>query len=456
MTIGVEFFPDGERVATTSFDGNLHVWRVASGARVAAVPAGAGTPFGMDLSPDGTTAAVGGDAGVITLWDLSGAVPQQVLRLAGHSGRIHDVAFDDAGSRLASSGVDGVRIWDLSPAAVAEAPVIPGPGPFALSPDGATIAATTEDGLGVALLDAATLELRTEVEDVALPPADLGSVSLGATGLLATTTFAFFEEPGSLTLWDAATGAMVSTLLDHPFMRGGPVFSPDGRLVASGLCDFMPSSVASVWEVASGARQVLPITAGCGVFVAFGPQDRLLAVRTHEDESNVRVLDVETSEVVFEATHGAQWFGGLAFSPDGERLLSAGADGAGRVWDLASGEEVLTLEGHSGSVEAAAFGPDGTIATGGSDGTLRLWDAATGEQQMVLRCRDGMVADIVFDPTRDRVHAWCAGQPENESIASFTLDVAGLVAVAEGRLTRPFSESECATYRLDSCAPEGE
>ncbi len=76
-----------------------------------------------------------------------------------------------------------------------------------------------------------------------------------------------------------------------------------------------------------------------------------------------------------------------AFCSDGERLLTGGADGTLRLWDGASGVELLVLEGHQGGVSACACSPDGLrLLSGGSDGTLRLWDAASG---VVLLCCNG-------------------------------------------------------------------
>ncbi|HEU5443222.1 MAG TPA: serine/threonine-protein kinase, partial [Steroidobacteraceae bacterium] len=79
----------------------------------------------------------------------------------------------------------------------------------------------------------------------------------------------------------------------------------------------------------------------------------------------------------------------VAYSPDGRRLVTASHDGTARVWDAATGRQILVLEGHGGPVISAAFSPDDhRIATGSFDKTARIWDAVTGRQLLVLRHPD--------------------------------------------------------------------
>src|SRR5262249_46459083 len=68
-----------------------------------------------------------------------------------------------------------------------------------------------------------------------------------------------------------------------------------------------------------------------------------------------------------------------SFSPDGRLVLTASADGAVRVWDLASGRLAVPPLAHHEPITHAAFAPDGRVAvTAGDDRAARLWDLASG------------------------------------------------------------------------------
>ena len=58
----------------------------------------------------------------------------------------------------------------------------------------------------------------------------------------------------------------------------------------------------------------------------------------------------------------------MAFSADGKRIVSGSEDKTVKVWDAATGQEVLTLKGHTGQVTSVAFSPDGKrIVSGGGE-----------------------------------------------------------------------------------------
>lgn len=95
---------------------------------------------------------------------------------------------------------------------------------------------------------------------------------------------------------------------------------------------------------------------------------------------------------------------GGAFSPDGSKLISAGADSALRLWDARTGKEKRRLDGHNGRIWTVAFAPDGRRAlSGGFDNTIRLWDLATARE---IRKYDGhkdYVRSVAFSRDGHRI-----------------------------------------------------
>ncbi len=92
------------------------------------------------------------------------------------------------------------------------------------------------------------------------------------------------------------------------------------------------------------------------------------------------------------------WTNATAFSPDGKLLATGGTDKAVRLWNVATGQLLRTLTGHSDNILHVVFSPDGKqIASASSDKTIRLWDVATGKNLAVLKAED-QVSSIAYNP----------------------------------------------------------
>lgn len=111
--------------------------------------------------------------------------------------------------------------------------------------------------------------------------------------------------------------------------------------------------------------------------------------------------------------------------PDGRRVLSAGADGTLRLWDLESGAQLRSLESHGSGIRAVVALPDGRqILSAGEDGILRLWDLESDALPLAHKAHRGAVRALALLPDGER--ALSAGDDGTLRLWNFQSDAPSL------------------------------
>jgi WD40 repeat protein/serine/threonine protein kinase len=355
-----------------------------------------GKGFDMAFSPDGRLLAMPSGDNDLTVGDASTG---KVRRLQGHSGRVLRLAFSCNGLLASASEDKTVKVWNTT----TDQPIwtLDHLGPVyavAFSPDGQLLASASEDQT-VKVWNATTKDLLSTLPASIKPnvPAALAFSPDG--GRLAAPSV-----DNTAKVWDLTTRQEVATLRGHTGQVFSVAFTPDGRwLVTAGW-----EGSAKVWDLTTGAVDVqtpkfsVDDVSHAGWSVALSADGRQLAVAGSVADETVRVYDVQSGKNLFTLQGHSTRVVTVAFSPDGRRLASGSVDKTVKLWDTETGQEVLTLRGHTNLVGHVLFDPSGRrLASGSDDGTVRVWDATPPEEDpriRTLRGHSGVVSSVAFSP----------------------------------------------------------
>lgn len=202
---------------------------------------------------------------------------------------------------------------------------------------------------------------------------------------------------GDLRTFETASGKLLHEVNLGTNIEGVCISSDASRLVAT-----LGSGSVRLFELPSRKEiHVFKSAHKGGIWgMALSPDGKLLA--TAGKDTYVRIFDLTTLKKVQELPHPGE-MNGVTFTPDNQRVLTGCTDGLIRVFDVTSGKPAGELKGHDrGSVTDLQFSSDGKLlASAGGDGTVRLWNTADLDHpklQQTLREHESLVFGVAFSP----------------------------------------------------------
>ncbi len=386
----LDFSPDGARLAAAGRELVIRIWDVATREEVQTLEGHTRTVMRLEYGPTGRSLVSGGYDETVRVWDLGqGALSHQ---FAGHQGAVKGVSFHPDGRSVASCGDDEtLRSWSLEAGGEARVVGRSAKPLYTLdhSPDGRFLTTAGWENLiytwdlSTAGLEASGAGHADGARGVDLTPDGATLVSAGADGMLRK--------------WDTATGRQLAATHAHDDCGLAVRVSPDGETVASCGCD----EVVRLWH--------LPTLAETGRLL--GPGRHCNALDFHPDGTTlvaasgnlVHVWDLVGGAEERPLSLHERRVDNAVFSPDGARLASSELGGAIVVSDPDTGRVVHQWSGHEGAVRGLAWSADGQrVVSAGDDGTVRSWDSGTG-QMRVLAQEEARAYYLDHHPADDRV-----------------------------------------------------
>lgn len=407
----IKFSPDSKSVLTGSSDGTVRLWNVKDGSELRSFKGHSDEVLDIAFAPNGKIAASSGKDNSIKLWDISSG--GEVATLTGHLDDVRALAFSSDGRKLASGSNDNTtRIWNV-PKNEIRGIMRDHSGKIrhlAFSNDGKMLASASEDKT------AKIWDVETEQNRHTLTghTDKVNSAAFSPNGLELATG----SNDRKVMTWDTVTGRRLQSF-DSQASGTFAVLSPDGKLIATS--HFLNAPEVRLWDAATGSKQCSflvgdekssafvvefskdgkqvtastgdgsirlwdPLTCaqkwtfngiiGTEYLPKFAPSGKLVAFQLLNNDRSLKLIDAESGKEIASILGHDSPMSYVEFTPDRKRLVTSDRESRVKLWDLATGQELLSITAKIGEIEALAISPDGNIiAAGASDGTIRLFRA---------------------------------------------------------------------------------
>jgi WD40 repeat protein len=391
----VAWSPDCTLLASGTPSGHdkaiITIWDAVTGKQRRAFQETDGPITAVAWSPDGSRLAA--VAGAVFVWDARTGKDPLILR--GHKVAATVVAWNHDGTRLASTDqARDVKIWDTATWKVAgeiqlpQGYLVEG---ASWSPDGIRLALADQGG-HIIVWDTATAKQQLLLNTFG--GMGRGCVSWSPNGI----RLAAGANDGQIKIWDPTTGKLTGTLRGHSDRIRSVAWSPDSTRLASASDD----GTVRVWDAEPKDEPLPLVHKGRLAAASWSPNSKLLASASGY---TVKIWDVVTGDEVLTFNKHSSYFGAVSWSPDGTRLASASwdRDPTVRIWDATTGKESLNLKGSGCSGASLAWSSDSTrLATVGTGGVVTIWDSVSGKTIRTFTA-SAEVKSVSFSPDGTRL-----------------------------------------------------